>query len=105
MPLGVIFMGLEKINIYKKQLGLTNEELAHKSGVPKSTIDKITAGVTYDPKLETVKAIVRALGKRLSDLDDMEPEIKMLATVTGDERKVLFSSLFDSLPQSRQDDI
>ena len=61
-------MGLEKINEVKKELGMTNIELAAKSGVPKSTIDKITAGATTNPKWLTVKAITHALGKRLDDM-------------------------------------
>ena len=63
-------MGLEKINDFKKQVGITNETLAELSGVPKSTIDKITSGTTSDPRLETIKSIMRALGKTLKDLDD-----------------------------------
>jgi len=63
-------MGLEKINIWKKELGITNDELANRSGIPKSTIDKITSGLTFDPKLETVRAITKALNKTINDLDD-----------------------------------
>jgi phage repressor protein C with HTH and peptisase S24 domain/DNA-binding XRE family transcriptional regulator len=63
-------MGLEKINFFKKEQKLTNEDLARLSGVPKSTIDKITSGLTYDPKLETVRAIAKALGKTINDFDD-----------------------------------
>ena len=66
-------MGLERINDYKKRIGITNEELAARSGVPKSTIDKITAGTTDDPKLETVRAIARALGCSIDDLSDNPP--------------------------------
>ena len=42
-------MGLDIIVQKKKELGLTNEELAHLSGIPKGTIDKILSGVTKDP--------------------------------------------------------
>lgn len=66
-------MGLEVIDKLKKSKGLTNEELAKLSGVPKATIDKITAGATKDPKLETVKAIAKALGCTINDfIDDKE---------------------------------
>lgn len=63
-------MGLEKIDVFKKERGLTNEELSKLSGVPKATIDKITSGATKDPKLETIKALVCCLGHTLDDLDD-----------------------------------
>ncbi|HBG12140.1 MAG TPA: XRE family transcriptional regulator [Clostridium sp.] len=63
-------MGLEKINEYKKKLGMTTEELSEKSGVPIGTLNKILSGVTRDPKLETLKAIARVLGLSLDDFDD-----------------------------------
>lgn len=63
-------MGLEKIAEYKKKLGLTNAELAEKSGVPLGTINKILSGATKDPKLETLKSIARVLGLTLDDFDD-----------------------------------
>lgn len=63
-------MGLEIIAQKKKELGITNEELSKRSGVPKGTIDKILSGVTKDPKLETLKAIARVLGLSLDDFDD-----------------------------------
>ncbi|RGY95389.1 helix-turn-helix transcriptional regulator [Clostridium sp. AM58-1XD] len=63
-------MGLDIIAQKKKELGLTNEELARLSGVPKGTIDKILSGVTKDPKLETLKAIAKVLGLSLDDFND-----------------------------------
>ncbi|MDR3209733.1 MAG: AMP-binding protein [Oscillospiraceae bacterium] len=62
-------MNLGRINDFKKERGVTNVELAALSGVPKSTIDKITSGNTRDPKLRTVCALVYALGKTLADLE------------------------------------
>ncbi|MEY8356824.1 helix-turn-helix transcriptional regulator [Lachnospiraceae bacterium 54-53] len=69
-------MGLEKIEEYKRKLGMTTTELAEKSGVPKGTLDKILSGVTKDPKLETLKAIARVLGLSLDDFDNDELERK-----------------------------
>ena len=34
-------MGLEKIEEYKRRLGMTTAALAEKSGIPKGTLDKI----------------------------------------------------------------
>lgn len=64
-------MGFEKFNEYKKEAGLTNAQLAEISGVPLSTIEKISAGQTTDPKLSTIKALAKALGKKLDDFDDI----------------------------------
>lgn len=55
-------MGLERLNEIKKSKGLTNEQLAEMSGVPKTTIDKITAGTNTNPKLGTLQSLCRALG-------------------------------------------
>ena len=62
-------MGLEMINEIRKKKNLSVDELAELSGVPKSTLAKITAGITTNPNLETVKAIARALGCKLDDFD------------------------------------
>jgi len=67
-------MGLDKIEEYKKKLGLTSAELAEKAGIPKTTLDKILSGVTKDPKLETLKAIARVLGLTLDDFDDRDED-------------------------------
>lgn len=66
-------MGLDKINEYKKKLGLTTEELSKQSGVPIGTLNKILSGATKDPKLETLKSIARVLGLTLNDFDDDTP--------------------------------
>lgn len=60
----------ELVSFYRRRAGLTIDELAEKSGVPKSTINKIIGGVTRAPTLENVRAIARALGVKLSDFDD-----------------------------------
>lgn len=63
-------MGLEKINDMRKHIGMSIDELCEKSGVPKGTLSKITAGITKNPSVDTVKSIVHAMGFTLDDLDD-----------------------------------
>lgn len=60
----------ELISFYRRQNGMTIDELAEKSGVAKGTLNKIIGGITKAPTLDNMKAIARALGKRLSDFDD-----------------------------------
>lgn len=60
----------KKINEMRKQTGLSLDEISERSKVPKGTLSKITAGITKNPSLETVAAIVHSLGYRLDDLDD-----------------------------------
>lgn len=67
-------MGFEIINKLKKEKGLTNAQLAELSGVTLSTLDKLTAGINRNPKLDTLQAICRALGCHLDDFDDDSPK-------------------------------
>lgn len=76
-------MGLEKIEEYKRKLGMTTSELAEKSGVPKGTLDKILSGVTKDPKLETLKSIAHVLGLSLDDFDDFNKENDNIHTLAA----------------------
>lgn len=65
----------ELISLYRKQKGMTIDELAEKSGVPKGTINKIIGGITKAPTLENIRAIAYALDKTLNDFDN-SPSIK-----------------------------
>ena len=72
MELGAI------ISEKRNQAGLTIDELAAKSGVPKGTLNKIINGYTRDPQIETVKSIARALNCTLEDFDD-SPRVRTLS--------------------------
>ena len=72
MELGAI------ISEKRKQAGLTIDELAAKSGVPKGTLNKIINGYPRDPQIETVKSIARALNCTLEDFDD-SPRVRTLS--------------------------
>ena len=72
MELGAI------ISEKRKHAGLTIDELAAKSGVPKGTLNKIINGYTRDPQIETVKSIARALNCTLEDFDD-SPRVRTLS--------------------------
>lgn len=70
-------MGLGKrINEIRKEKGITLDELCEKSGIPKGTLSKITAEITNNPTLETVRLISSALGCSLDDLDETTQKIK-----------------------------
>lgn len=73
MKLGAI------ISQKRKQAGLTIDDLAERSGVPKGTLNKIINGYTRDPQIETVKSIARALDCTLEDFDD-SPRVRTLST-------------------------
>lgn len=64
-------MGLgDRINAIRKAKKISIDELCERSGVPKGTLSKITAGITSNPTLDTVQAIAKALDCRLDDFDD-----------------------------------
>lgn len=46
----------------KKELKLTNEEVAKRSGIPKRTVEDFFRGAAQNPRIDTVEAIERALG-------------------------------------------
>lgn len=53
----------------KKRSGKTLKQISEESRVPLGTLNKLFSGQTKDPKLETVQAVVHALGYTLDDLD------------------------------------
>lgn len=73
----------ELISLYRKQSGMTIDELAAKSGVPKGTLNKIIGGVTKAPTLDNMKSIAKALGKRLDDFDENPTETKNSPSTAG----------------------
>ena len=70
----------EIISLYRKDAGMTLDELSERSGVPKGTINKIIGGVTKAPTLDNIKAIAHALGKRLADFEDDEQKPDVLSS-------------------------
>ena len=57
----VIEVIIEEMQKRRKELGLTYAELAEKSGVPLSTVQKILGGFTENPNYRTVLALEEAL--------------------------------------------
>lgn len=70
-------MNIDDIKRRKIELGLTNESLAERSGVPIGTINKILSGATKAPRRETLLALESALaGSRSYDLKPMPLSLK-----------------------------
>lgn len=63
-------MWLTVFNRLREKSGLSLDDLSERSGVPKSTLSKITAGITKSPSIETIKSLVYAMGYILADLDE-----------------------------------
>lgn len=67
-------MWLDKLRDMKDASSLTTREIALQSGIPEPTLEKLFAGVTKDPKLETMRQLVHFLGYTLDDLEDSPTE-------------------------------
>lgn len=98
------------IIFYKKKLGLTNDDISKKSGVPSETISRICSGKTKEPKYSTVKLIAEALECTVDDLIGNENAVKpyyldettaQLAQELKDntELKILLNSTRDLSPE------
>lgn len=58
----------------KEAAGLTNQQLADSSGVPKATVDRILSGRTENPTIQTILDLANAVGYEFSALPDT-PEV------------------------------
>lgn len=70
-------MWLDNFNHLREISGFSLDELSARSGVPKGTLSKITAGITKAPSIETIKSLVYAMGYTLADLDDSSPSFEL----------------------------
>lgn len=61
-------MWLDRLKEMKKNSGMTTSEISQQSGIPEPTLEKLFAGATKEPKLETMKHLVHFLGYSLDDL-------------------------------------
>lgn len=64
--------------------GLTTKEISLRSGIPEPTLEKLFAGSTKDPKLETMRQIVHFFGHTLDDLDDTPPKTKKAPSLSDE---------------------
>lgn len=65
------------INQKRRELGISVDELAKRSGVPKGTLSKLCAGINTNPTIATAEAIFRGLGCSFGDMigsDGLSPE-------------------------------
>lgn len=60
-------MRIDFIAERKRVLKLTNQMISDMTGITLSTLDKITAGVNTNPKLDTMRALAKALQCTLDD--------------------------------------
>lgn len=82
-------MDIDFLKARKKELHLSYDEIAAKSGIPKTTVTNIFMGRTQNPRIDTVQAIEKALGldrpamPNEVELDDLFPIPLLGAVVAG----------------------
>ena len=84
-------MYVETLKRLKKQSKMTTAEIAEKSGIPEPTLEKLFAGKTKRPTLQTVTKLAHLFGCTLDDLQNeaFETEQKenpSAPAATGTER-------------------
>ena len=61
-------MWLENLKELKKKSGMSTKQIADKTKLPERTVNRILAGETDHPRVDTVHLIVTALGGSLNDI-------------------------------------
>ena len=61
-------MWLENLKELKKQTGMSNKQIAEKTSLPERTVNRVFAGDTDNPYVDTLHRIVTALGGSLDDI-------------------------------------
>ena len=83
-------MYVETLKSLKKQSKMTTAEIAEKSGIPEPTLEKLFAGKTKRPTLQTVTKLAHLFGCTLDDLQNAnfegQKEIPSAPAATGTER-------------------
>ena len=85
-------MNIEPYKKRKKELKLTNEDVAKIAGISKRTVEDFFRGYTDNPRIDTVQAIEKALG--LSS----DPEEKTLSE-NAERLLTAYSSLIPSMQE------
>lgn len=70
-------------NELRKKSNMSLDEISSKSGVPKGTLSKISAGITKNPSIETMRVLVHAMGYTLNDLDPKAQKNSLAADGTA----------------------
>ena len=101
-------MDIQLIKDMLKEKNMNYIDLAEKSGISLNTIRKILAGITLNPRVDTVQAIYEALGlNEPVTLDNFpisyeefelmfkghEDRLDKIANLSPDQQKILFDTI------------
>lgn len=98
-------MDIQKLKERKNELHLSYDELAEKSGIPKTTLTNIFLGRTPNPRTDTVEAIERALGIYTSRKIEKDPVIQDEVELQDYFSIPLLGSVIAGVPIEAQEDL
>ena len=61
-------MWLDNLIALKKEKGMSKKQIAEKTNLPERTVNRIFAGETEHPRIDTLYLIIKALGGSLNDI-------------------------------------
>lgn len=95
---------IKRLKKRKKELHLTFDQLAEKSGIAKNTLYDIFRGITQNPRIDTMQALEQALElndkieENQNELTSDEIELlEMYRRIPEENRKFVFGMLRDSI--------
>lgn len=96
----------DRLRMLKKESGMTIQQVADLSGVPLSTLNKLFAGRTEAPKLDTIRSVVHAMGYTLDDLEDDVKTARSPGTaeaIPGDQDEAVIMNFVGELSEDQQE--
>lgn len=95
---------VRKLSYLKRRDRLTTEDIAHQSGVPLGTLNKIFAGQTRNPALATMDSICRVFGVPIRYVVDDEVDDECTVTTYAENHGMFLISNdeFDLIEKCRQ---
>lgn len=61
-------MWLDNVKELKKKTGMSNKQIADKANLPEKTVNRILAGDTDHPRIDTLVLIVEAMGGKMNEI-------------------------------------
>ena len=95
-------MDLELWKKIKKEKKLTLQEISNLSGISKRTVDDIFSGHTTNPRIDTMRAIERALGLDTPAETETDNELLALLQQMTEEELVELTNYVDFIISKRK---
>jgi len=95
----------EKVRVKREELGMTQSELAKKSGLTQATISRIESGEVRQLKSEAIKALAKALGVTTDFLIGDMPKMKFDETLKADDTAQVIFRGYEKLSKEKRDQL